>query len=601
MAVPVQNELQRAFQRSFSTFAARVHRRHALRQALTGAGFGLALGALGSLALWALRFGELRPFAAGLGVLGAAFGGYWAQHRRWSDRDVALYLDLCLASDETVTTALGLRAAPADEPALVHVALSAQRLLEHADPARAKPPVWSRLHVLVPLAAAAIAGVSLLPLPPAPRPPPAAPGAERVRIANLRGLERIEALALLHGQNPEQDARLKALAERARKLRENLARGLEKREALSEVAKLRDGVAAERLKLGDEQNRAGLDAALRALGSNKALSAAQTALGNGDLTAFDEEMQKLANRAENSDRQAAKEALEEAARAAREKGAKGLAEALDAERRLFERRQKHSEALRQLAESLKGKLSPEAREDLKDFGSSGSPEAAARLEEGLERALEGLTPEERQRLAERMQQQLQKGDGDASPMSKRQLENMAKKLSSDDGVEALEKQLKELAKPEASDDAERERGLGDADRGGAQAQRGMGALPIPMSGEDSPNANAAGAGDTNKGPGGGAEEPGGPGSKHDHGTGDHHGSTPEIAGKELRSKANAHWSAGAPMRGATLGRAPARAGETANQLGTGTLGQARQTEVGAVDHADIPEEYREQVGRYFEP
>ena len=157
-------------------------------------------------------------------------------------------------------------------------------------------------------------------------------------------------------------------------------------------------VAAERLKLGDQQNRAGLDAALRALGSNKALSAAQTALGNGDLTAFDDEMQKLANRAESSDRQAAKEALEEAAKAAREKDAKGLAEALDAERRLFERRQAHSEALRQLAESLKGKLSPEAQDDLKDFGSSGSPGAEARLEEGLERALEGLTPEERQRL-----------------------------------------------------------------------------------------------------------------------------------------------------------------------------------------------------------
>ena len=69
----------------------------------------------------------------------------------------------------------------------------------------------------------------------------------------------------------------------------------------------------------------------------------------------------------------------------------------------------------------------------------------------------------------------------------------------------------------------------------------------------------------------------------------------------MRSKADARLQAGAPMHGATLGRAPARAGETANQLGTGTLGQARQTEVGAVDHADIPEEYREQVGRYFEP
>ena len=55
------------------------------------------------------------------------------------------------------------------------------------------------------------------------------------------------------------------------------------------------------------------------------------------------------------------------------------------------------------------------------------------------------------------------------------------------------------------------------------------------------------------------------------------------------------------MHAATLGRAPARAGETANQLGTGTLGQVGPSEVGAVEGADIPEEYREQVGRYFEP
>ncbi|MEO8903494.1 MAG: hypothetical protein ABI627_18395, partial [Polyangiaceae bacterium] len=442
---------------------------------------------------------------------------------------------------------------------------------------------------------AAITAISLSPLPPAPQKPPAAPGAESVRIDNLKGLERIEALAGLHGQNPEQDARLKSLAEQARKLREGLAKGLEKREALSEIAKLRDGIAAERLKLGDQQNRPGLDAALRAFSTNRALQAAQKALGNGDLTAFDEEMRKLANRAESSDRQAAKEALEEAAKEARAKGAKGLADALDAQRRLFEKRQGHADVLRGFALGMKGKLSAEAQEDLKEFGRSGSPEAEQRLSEGLEKALEGLTPEERKRLAERMQKQLQEGDADASPLSKKQLADMAKNLSTEDGVDALEKQLHELAKPEESDDAQREQGLGDAERGGSAAERGLGAVPIPMNGDGSPGGNPSPPGESGKG------DTGGPGSEHDTGTADHHGSTPEVAGKELRSKADARLSAGAPMHGATLGRAPARAGETANQVGTGTLGEARQTEVGAVDHADIPEEYREQVGRYFEP
>jgi hypothetical protein len=71
--------------------------------------------------------------------------------------------------------------------------------------------------------------------------------------------------------------------------------------------------------------------------------------------------------------------------------------------------------------------------------------------------------------------------------------------------------------------------------------------------------------------------------------------------KELRSKATTQILPGAPMHAATQGRAPARTGETANQLGTGTLGKVGPAEVGAVEGADIPEEYREQVGRYFEP
>jgi hypothetical protein len=94
---------------------------------------------------------------------------------------------------------------------------------------------------------------------------------------------------------------------------------------------------------------------------------------------------------------------------------------------------------------------------------------------------------------------------------------------------------------------------------------------------------------------------GGPGGKHDEGQGQHDGETKAPGGKELRSKADARLLPGAPMHGATLGRAPARAGETANQLGTGSLGAVGQTEIGAVDGTDIPEEYREQVGRYFEP
>ena len=55
------------------------------------------------------------------------------------------------------------------------------------------------------------------------------------------------------------------------------------------------------------------------------------------------------------------------------------------------------------------------------------------------------------------------------------------------------------------------------------------------------------------------------------------------------------------MHGATLGRAPARPGETANQAGNGAIGEAAPGEVSGVERSEVPEEYREQVGRYFQP
>jgi hypothetical protein len=55
------------------------------------------------------------------------------------------------------------------------------------------------------------------------------------------------------------------------------------------------------------------------------------------------------------------------------------------------------------------------------------------------------------------------------------------------------------------------------------------------------------------------------------------------------------------MPGIVMGRTSARPGETANVQGTGALGAAGPNEVGAIERSDVPEEYREQVGRYFQP
>jgi hypothetical protein len=55
------------------------------------------------------------------------------------------------------------------------------------------------------------------------------------------------------------------------------------------------------------------------------------------------------------------------------------------------------------------------------------------------------------------------------------------------------------------------------------------------------------------------------------------------------------------MPGLVMGRTTGKPGETANVQGTGALGVVGPEEVGGVDRSNVPEEYREQVGRYFQP
>jgi hypothetical protein len=431
-----------------------------------------------------------------------------------------------------------------------------------------------------------------------------------VQIASLQGLDKIEDLEKLDARDAAQRQRLDQMAKEARKLREQLSKGMERREAQAKIAKLRDDVAAERLKFGDQKNRAGLEAAVGKLAENQRTKDAAKALGDGDLVEFDRKMQELANKVEKSDREAAKKALEEAAKAAREHGAKRLAESLEEQKELFEKRQAKAEALRELAKGLQGKLSEQAQKDLEEFGQNGSPEAQKRLAESLEKALEGLSEQERKRLAEKLQKQLEQRGDDANPMTRRELEELAKKLSTPEGQKQLQEQLEELAKPDSSKDAEREKGLGDAEKGGADAERGLGGvMPVPSegssggsgTGDPGDKGDKTGRSGKKDGSSKGDEGSGGPGSHHDEGTGDHTGTTSKVEGKELRSKATGKLNAGAPMKGSTLGRAPSRPGETANQAGTGALGQAAPSELGGVEGSEVPEEYREQVGRYFQP
>jgi hypothetical protein len=575
----------------FGRAARRVRGRLLLRHVLSYAAFGLGAGAAAAGLAWWLREGALRPWAAALGVLGAGIGAVLAAKSRWSDQDVALYLDEKLGSREQIVTALGL-AASASEGAR-HVRQSAAAAIEARRATLPAPKVLDAPQLLAPLGAAVIAWLSLAPLPPAP-PIATPPGAERIQRKDVRGLERIEALATQKGRTPEDERRMRALAEEAKKLRGELSQGLEKREALSRMAKMRDAIAELRSDFGSAQQRPGLEAALGALNEHPELRKAARALGDGDITAFDREMQRLANLAEREARDSAKQALEEAERAAREKGAKNLADALGRERGAFEQRQAEAEALRQLGKALESQLSPEAREDLKEFGSSGDPEAARRLADAMGKALAKLSEQERQRLAEQLKKQLaQSPSGAASPMTREELEDLAKRLASPDAQKELEQRLRELANPSPSDDARRDGALDDAERGLGEAERGLGAMPMPLSG----GPPAAGPGN----PSGADGKQPGAGSSHDSGSGDHAGNSQKVEAPELRAKANAQRSGSGPMHAATLGRAPARPGDTANQRGSGSLGSVAPGEIGAVEQSEVPEEYREHVGRYFEP
>jgi hypothetical protein len=577
---------------------------------LTGAAVGSLAAALAALGLWWLRAPLPRASAFGLMPLGAALGFVWARRRRWSDRDVALFVDARLGSNELLSTAVDLRrsgrsgengeaAQPeSDSHSAGRAVLQrASELLDTLDPRRARPRLLLRLHALAPAGAMLSAALLMAPLPPPPPAPPVPTGAQLVRLSDLSALDAAVALDRVDPRDAGQDKRLRELAERARKLRDELRRGMPLREAQAEVARLREDIAAERLKLTDQASRPGLEAALAELEKNSALDRPRTLLGNGDLTEFDGAMRELANRVEERDRDQALESLAKAARAAGAKGNRALEQLLEAERKLFEERSSKSLALRELARALGDKLGQDGQRALGELSKSGSPEAAAALGKALADALEKMSPEERRRLAENLAQRMQGKAGDGQAMTRAELEELAKRLRTPEGRAELRKTLEDLARLDPSDAARREQSLGEAERGGAEAERRLRALPVPIG--PSAGGNRAGTGSPAAG-GSASPKAGGSGHSEDIGKGDHAGTTAPVPGDQLRAKARTHLGPG-PMHVTAEGRAPARPGETANEQGTGALERAAPDQVGAVERSEVPEEYREQVGRYFQP
>lgn len=582
----------------FRRWASRIRRRLLARVLVTGLGAGLTAAALLSLGLW--RAGAAgRPWSAALTLGGLVVAFLVARRRRWSDQEVALYLDGRLGSDEVVTTALDLGGG-ADETRAV-VLERAGKALGGAEAKRLRPRFWSAPHVLAPAGALALAYSLYLPPRPVPK-GPAAPGLDRVTLADVRGLEKVAELGALAARDDEQRRRLEAVAREARALREKLEKGVEKREAQAEIARMRDALRAERLSLGDGERRAGLEGALERLSREPLTNSAAKALAEGDLVRFDDAMQELANKREEADRERAKKALEEAAEAAKRAGAGDVAKALKDQKNLLNERGERADELRALGEALGEGMSDEERQALGEFGRVPSDANARKLAESMQKSLERLTPEERKKLAERLKKRLAKGQAGRPDASRQRMRELAEELGTEEGRKRLEDEMRKLANEDTdNDEAERQKRLGEAERGLGEGSEGQGSgapMPVPVpgaGGQQGPNAGRGNQGSPGGKPGG-SGGPGEGGSK-----GEHAGESKPVGAEELRARAAGRWRGGAPPGGISVGRAAGRAGETANVQGSGALGTVGPGEMHGVDRAAVPEEYREQVGRYFQP
>jgi hypothetical protein len=631
------------FREVFGRWARRVRRRLALGVILTGAAGGLVLATAASAAAWKTRHGPIRPWTAAGGVAGAIAGAAIARRKRLGDTEVALFLDGKLGAHEAITTAVEMgkpapsskdtagakggaaskspskqadsRRAdrdrdsdPEESPGYAVVLAQATEALEKATSKQVRTRVLRPWHAAVPLAAGAIAYLSWIPLPPAPAGPTPPPGSEIVKIADVAGLEKVIALAEVNARDEAQRERLKKLAEDARKLQQKLKDGVEKREAQADLAKLKDGIVAERLSLGDGQERQGLESALGKMAQNPDLKDAAKALGDRDLTDFDEQMQKLANKLEKQDRERARKTLEEAAEAARKGGAPNVAKSLEAQKDRLGKKGGEGDALKELAKELGDSLPDDAKDALKDMQNSGSSKAQQKLAEKLDEALKKMSPAERKKLAENLKKRAGKmspGDTGEGP-SKEDLEDLSKKLDTDEGMKELEKQLEDMAKEDPSADADREKDLDDAEKGLEDTEGQIVPLPAELQGlgnkggkgQKGDKGNKGGKGD---GSGADLAKDAQPGHSDGGGPGNHNGQTGVVDGPGVKARADAKINRGRPMPGVTLGRTQGRPGETANVKGTGALGDAAASEIGGVDRSVVPEEYREQLGRYFQP
>ncbi len=606
------------FPQRFRGHAAAVRTRLALRTVFFGATAGLVASVPLATAAWAGFHGPWVPLPLGLGLLGAATGALAAWHARWSDHSVALFLDARLGTHEAIATAVGLSARagltdPTAPPALETVVRTADEALRRASSA-VLPRTLRWAHLAGPVSVAAVLALAWLPRAmPSHVHGPVTPGVLQVQLDAVPGLSSVERLRELTPRSEAQRQRLERIADQARALREQLAAGMEQRRALDALQHLREALAAERQSLGAGVENRGLQAAAGQL-SRAGMESAAGALAALDLAALDQAMEHLANAREAADRRRAHEALQAAADAAAQAGAPGVADALRQEDSLLRGREARNELLRRLAEQLGS--DPEVRRAAEHLDRERSDGAARELAQTLERALQGLSPAERERLAQRMRDAARHARQGSQAGA---MEPGAGGTPQTMSAEEMERALREMANSDPSAD-----GPGDPSGIAAGMAAGGWTIPIPMMGpgggmpgagapgESSPRAvqqgldQAMGGADMARNQmGGGGQQGnggnGGNGPSRGGGAGGHEGRTAAVNGDPLRARARAPMNRGAPMPGGVATLAPGRAGAVSRVMRTGDLRSAGPEEIHGVDRSDIPAEYRDQVRAYFQP
>jgi hypothetical protein len=601
-----------------------VKRALVLRAVLRHAAEGAVLGAVACLVTrlfvpWLPRWPHAVLLGSGPFVLGGALGLWRVFRTRPSDDDVVLYLDRRLDADAAIVTAFEL-AREADGPPASLLAEVDERL-RRAGTRFVRPPVLRGTPWGLGFAALAWGAALLVPVPPARGGPP---GSEVVRVQDaevLRAIERLPERVV----DPSRRREFERAAERARELRRDLAEGIEQREALDRIAALREQLAGVRPEETATERRA-RDAAVEALADEPEM---QRALSERDPELFDRAVERAAARREAADRDRARAALRAAARAAAEAGDFGLERALLRRDRLLEARVRQAELVRELAEAMPELRADGVRRALERLSRDGDgSELTRELVDAMREAWSRLSADERRRLAEAMQH-VQAAENDAASVSREGDEASAGAPDADTLEAQLRQALQNLDRlqaqigrtgggPQGTPVPAPSRLPAAPGQGGGQGQgqgqgQGVGQAQGQGQGQGQGGGSARGQGQGrgHQGQGGGRGPQGGDPGGGAGGNGSRDG--PATEGPETdRATRTLQGRDGVLARVRPLvdpGAAPANrtyvwvdpAG-TPLPRGVGAAdptGQPALGEPGAIERTPVPEEYREQVRRFF--